>query len=175
MLPIDGFFKNQDRTRNFKKIFWKITFFPKTLALRFCSLVFLDPFVPYIMKIWIFLMAPNFSNRRPSDQPCQDMKTFRGPTPECYIFSETSHDPKLKSQIRCKILQIFMQPIFFQPHLTLPFTLTINPKPPTPFTPIPFTPTHAIYFGCDFIDTSLVWLHILRNDWVDLHSKKERE
>ena len=32
------------------------------------------------------------------------MNTSRGPTPKCYNFLETSHDPQLGSKLRCKNL-----------------------------------------------------------------------
>ena len=38
--------------------------------------------------------------------------TSRGPTTECYTFLETSHDPWLRYQLRCKKFAIFLQPYF---------------------------------------------------------------
>ena len=43
------------------------------------------------------------------------INTFRGPTTKCYTFLETLHDPQLESQLRCKNLQIFLQPYFATP------------------------------------------------------------
>ena len=45
----------------------------------------------------------------------QNMKTSRGPTPKCYTFLETSHDPQLESQLRCQNFANFLQPIFANP------------------------------------------------------------
>ena len=42
-----------------------------------------------------------------------NMKTSRGPTPKCYTFLETSHDPQLKSQIRCQNFANFFYPYPF--------------------------------------------------------------
>ena len=39
----------------------------------------------------------------------------RGPTTKCYTFLETSHDPRLRSQLRCKNFAIFLQPYFANP------------------------------------------------------------
>ena len=41
--------------------------------------------------------------------------TSRGPTTKCYTFLETSHDPCLRSQLRCKIFANFLQPYFANP------------------------------------------------------------
>ena len=40
------------------------------------------------------------------------ISTFIGPTTKCYTFLESSHDPWLRSNLICKILQIFLQPYF---------------------------------------------------------------
>ena len=40
----------------------------------------------------------------------QNMKTSRGPTPKCYTFLETSHDPNLNLNSDAKILRIFCNP-----------------------------------------------------------------
>ena len=59
----------------------------------------------------------------------QNMKTSLDPTPKCYTFLKTSNNPQLESQLRSKILQIFLLPIFCKP--TIDYTNTIkdpNPK-----------------------------------------------
>ena len=45
------------------------------------------------------------------------MKTSRGPTSKCYTFMETSHDPWLKSQLRCKNFANFFATQFCKPPL----------------------------------------------------------
>ena len=50
--------------------------------------------------------------------------TSRGPTTKCYTFLETSHDPWLRSQLRCKNFANFFATLFCKPtKLTLPEVL----------------------------------------------------
>ena len=109
---------------------------------------------------WIQSQMQKFCNFCNQFLQTQNMETSRGPTLKCYTFSETSHDPKLKSQLRCKIMQFFLQPHytntpnvipFWNIDLTLylkssslyPFTLPL-PLKPLHLNPIPFTPTHLL-------------------------------
>ena len=41
--------------------------------------------------------------------------TSRGPTTKCYNFLETSHDPRLRSQLRCKKFANFFATLFCKP------------------------------------------------------------
>ena len=108
----------------------------------------------------------------------QNMKTSRGPTPKCYTFLETSHNPQLESQLRCQNFATFLATHLLKirilklpevlPPNVIPFwnidlTLYLITSSHYPFplplalnllqlTPIPL----PIYLGCDFIDTSLV-------------------
>ena len=52
------------------------------------------------------------------------MKASRSPTPKCYTFLETSHDPQLESQLRCKNFATFFATLFCTPSkLSLPEVL----------------------------------------------------
>ena len=47
-------------------------------------------------------------------QPHQ-IKVCTSPIPKCYSFFETSHDPWLESQLRCRNFASFLQPYFATP------------------------------------------------------------
>ena len=59
-------------------------------------------------KILQIFLQPIFANL--------EYKTSRDPTPKCYTFLETSHDPQIESQLRCKRnLHIFCNQLFLEP------------------------------------------------------------
>ena len=97
------------------------------------------------------------------------MGTSRSPTSKCYTFLDTSHDPQLRSQLRCKNFANFFATHFSKPRIwklpnilstsVIPFwkpltTPILNPNwnakfslypfplplALDPLTPIPFTP-----------------------------------
>ena len=76
---------------------------------------------PSVIPFWKPLMTPNLNPNSDAKilqiflQPIfanQNMKMSSCPTPKCYTFLETSHDPQVESQPRCQNLEIFLQPIF---------------------------------------------------------------
>ena len=49
--------------------------------------------------LWTFVYSIVISPPHPT---LNFSNTSRGPTPKCYTFLETSHDPRLRSKLRCK-------------------------------------------------------------------------
>ena len=99
--------------------------------------------------------------------------TSRGPTTKCYTFLETSHDPWLRSQLRCKNFANFFATLFCKPT-----KLTLPEQVPCVLCQ-PLSRISQLRFWLDNVDSRLVyiflWKHSSKIIMWKIHNEKSSQ